>query len=155
MGWGAERSRASNQQWSSQSHPATCPPPPPPPPLAQVEREFEVLYDRHIKSRQLDEGAHRSMLMCCLSIATYRVLNGGCVAGAGRRAGGGPAHAATNLPCSLPVDCQLLTLCMRGSRQVEALRRRPGWVRVGTGRASSPLPPAQCTCSMQRRPRVG
>lgn len=42
---------------------------------AQVERVFEGLYDKHIKGRGYDETAHRSMLMCCLSVATYRVLS--------------------------------------------------------------------------------
>jgi len=40
-----------------------------------VEREFEALYERHILGKGLAEDAHRAMLLLCLSIATYRVLN--------------------------------------------------------------------------------
>lgn len=43
--------------------------------LAQVEREFESLYVKYVRDTKLDDQAHRSMLMCCLSVATYRILN--------------------------------------------------------------------------------
>ncbi len=39
-----------------------------------VEREFEVLYGRYIKDQPLEEGTHRSLLMVCLAVATYRIL---------------------------------------------------------------------------------
>lgn len=34
-----------------------------------------MLYGKYVVGKTLDEVAHRSMLMCCLSVATYRVLN--------------------------------------------------------------------------------
>jgi hypothetical protein len=40
-----------------------------------VEKEFEGLYIKYVRDKKLDDQAHRSMLMCCLSIATYRILN--------------------------------------------------------------------------------
>jgi len=40
-----------------------------------VESEFEALYNKYIKDKTLQPGDHRSLLMCCLSVATYRVLN--------------------------------------------------------------------------------
>jgi hypothetical protein len=43
--------------------------------LAQVEKEFEGLYIKYVRDKKLDDQAHRSMLMCCLSVATYRILN--------------------------------------------------------------------------------
>jgi len=41
----------------------------------QVESEFEHLYNKYVKDKPLQPGDHRSMLMCCLSVATYRILN--------------------------------------------------------------------------------
>ncbi|KAF5843701.1 hypothetical protein DUNSADRAFT_10875 [Dunaliella salina] len=41
----------------------------------QVEAEFEHLYNKYVKDKPLQPGDHRSMLMCCLAVATYRVLN--------------------------------------------------------------------------------
>ncbi|KAJ9515939.1 hypothetical protein QJQ45_016887, partial [Haematococcus lacustris] len=40
-----------------------------------VEQEFEGLYTKYVKGQQLDEQSQRSLMMCCLAIATYRVLN--------------------------------------------------------------------------------
>ncbi|GFH08849.1 uncharacterized protein HaLaN_03880 [Haematococcus lacustris] len=40
-----------------------------------VEHEFEGLYTKYVKGQQLDEQSQRSLMMCCLAIATYRVLN--------------------------------------------------------------------------------
>ncbi|GLI59344.1 hypothetical protein VaNZ11_001206 [Volvox africanus] len=39
-----------------------------------VEREFEVLWVRHVRGKGLEGVAHRGMLMCCLAIATHKVL---------------------------------------------------------------------------------
>ena len=40
-----------------------------------MEREFERLYLKHIKDKQLDEYSHRTTLMVCLAAATYKVLD--------------------------------------------------------------------------------
>lgn len=40
-----------------------------------VEREFETLYNKHLKDSGLKGMEHRSMLMMMLAIATYRILN--------------------------------------------------------------------------------
>lgn len=40
-----------------------------------VEKEFEQLYDKYLKTSGLSEGEHRATLMVLLSLATYRVLN--------------------------------------------------------------------------------
>lgn len=39
-----------------------------------VEREFEGLWERHVKDKGLQGTAHRGMLLCCLAVATHRVL---------------------------------------------------------------------------------
>ncbi|KAG2483198.1 hypothetical protein HYH03_017933 [Edaphochlamys debaryana] len=39
-----------------------------------VEREFEGLWERHVKGKGLTGTAHRGMLLCCLAIATHKVL---------------------------------------------------------------------------------
>ncbi|KAG2455050.1 hypothetical protein HYH02_000875 [Chlamydomonas schloesseri] len=39
-----------------------------------VEREFEVLWEKYIKDKNLQGTAHRGMLLCCLAIATHKVL---------------------------------------------------------------------------------
>ncbi|KXZ41685.1 hypothetical protein GPECTOR_320g26 [Gonium pectorale] len=39
-----------------------------------VEREFEELWERHVRGRGLQGVAHRGLLLCCLAIATHRVL---------------------------------------------------------------------------------
>ncbi|GFR45696.1 hypothetical protein Agub_g7112 [Astrephomene gubernaculifera] len=39
-----------------------------------VEREFETLWERHVRDKGLKGTAHRGMLLCCLAIATHRVL---------------------------------------------------------------------------------
>jgi len=41
----------------------------------QVESEFEALYNKYVKDKSFQPSDHRSMLMCCLSVATYRILN--------------------------------------------------------------------------------
>ncbi|KAG2440285.1 hypothetical protein HXX76_004396 [Chlamydomonas incerta] len=39
-----------------------------------VEREFEVLWEKYVKDKNLQGTAHRGMLLCCLAIATHKVL---------------------------------------------------------------------------------
>lgn len=39
-----------------------------------VEKEFEGLWERHIRGKGLQGTAHRGMMMCCLAIATHKVL---------------------------------------------------------------------------------
>ncbi|GLC42691.1 hypothetical protein PLESTM_001365300 [Pleodorina starrii] len=39
-----------------------------------VEREFEGLWERHVRGRGLEGTAHRGMLLCCLAVATHKVL---------------------------------------------------------------------------------
>ncbi|EFJ40437.1 hypothetical protein VOLCADRAFT_108158 [Volvox carteri f. nagariensis] len=39
-----------------------------------VEREFEGLWERHVRGRGLQGTPHRGMLLCCLAIATHKVL---------------------------------------------------------------------------------